>query len=49
MQKNEVPARIAKGIANHPVGVILLARLAVDKSEQGKGIGGRFTATSWVE
>ena len=40
MQKIEVPTRIAKGIANHPVGVILLARLAVDRSEQGKGVGG---------
>jgi GNAT superfamily N-acetyltransferase len=37
--KHEAPERIAQGIANHPVGVILLARLAVDKSEHGKGIG----------
>jgi GNAT superfamily N-acetyltransferase len=37
--KHEAPERIAQGIANHPIGVILLARLAVDKSEQGKGLG----------
>jgi len=37
--KHEAPERIARGIANHPVGVILLARLAVDKSEHGKGLG----------
>lgn len=37
--KHETPARIAKGLANHPVGLILLARLAVDGSEQGKGLG----------
>ena len=39
VQKHEAPERIAQGIANHPVGVILLARLAVDKSEHGKGLG----------
>ena len=37
--KHEAPERIVQGIANHPVGVILLARLAVDKSEHGKGFG----------
>ena len=37
--KHETPARIAKGLANHPVGLILLARLAVDRGEQGKGLG----------
>jgi GNAT superfamily N-acetyltransferase len=39
VRKDEAPERIAKGIPNHPVGVILLARLAVDKREQGKGLG----------
>jgi len=33
------PARIAKGLARHPIPVILLARLAVDKREQGSGLG----------
>jgi Acetyltransferase (GNAT) family. len=37
--KHEAPERIAQGIANHPVGLILLARLAVDRSERGKGLG----------
>jgi predicted N-acetyltransferase YhbS len=37
--KDESPARIAKGLANHPIGVILLARLAVDIGEKGKGLG----------
>jgi GNAT superfamily N-acetyltransferase len=32
-------ARVAKGLANHPVPVLLLTRLAVDKSEQGRGLG----------
>jgi GNAT superfamily N-acetyltransferase len=39
VRKEESPARIAKGLANHPIGVILLARLAVDRSEHGKGLG----------
>jgi GNAT superfamily N-acetyltransferase len=34
-----VPARIAKGQGSQDIPVILLARLAVDKAEQGKGIG----------
>jgi len=33
------PARAAKGIARHPIPVILLARLAVDTAEQGRGLG----------
>jgi GNAT superfamily N-acetyltransferase len=36
------PARVAKGLAAHPIGVILLARLAVDRSEQGTGLGKRL-------
>lgn len=39
VQKHEAPERIGQGLANHPVGVILLARLAVDKTEQGRGLG----------
>lgn len=32
-------ARVAKGLARHAIGVILLARLAVDRTEQGRGLG----------
>jgi len=35
----EAPARISKGLARHPIPVILLARLAVDKDEKGTGLG----------
>ena len=38
VHKNESPGRIAKGLANHPIGIVLLARLAVDRSQQGKGL-----------
>jgi GNAT superfamily N-acetyltransferase len=37
--REETPARVAKGLARHPVPLILLARLAVDRGEQGKGLG----------
>lgn len=39
MRKAESPARIAKGLAKHPIGAILLARLAVDHQERGTGLG----------
>ncbi|WP_321475259.1 GNAT family N-acetyltransferase [uncultured Paludibaculum sp.] len=39
VHKQESPHRVAKGLANHPIGVVLLARLAVDHSQQGKGLG----------
>jgi len=35
----EAPARISKGLARHPIPVILLARLAVDREEKGTGVG----------
>ena len=34
-----VPPRVAKGLARHPIPVMVLARLAVDRSEHGQGIG----------
>ena len=37
--RESVSPRVAKGLANHPIPVLLLTRLAVDKSEQGKGLG----------
>jgi GNAT superfamily N-acetyltransferase len=39
VRREESPARVAKGLAKHPIGVILLARLAVDRSERGGGLG----------
>src|SRR5687768_6478691 len=33
----EAPARVAKGVPRHPIPVILLTRLAVDTSMQGRG------------
>ena len=38
-RREDAPPRVAKGLANHPVPVIVLTRLAVDKTEQGAGVG----------
>lgn len=35
----EAPERLTKGLARHPVPVMLLARLAVASSSQGQGVG----------
>jgi len=37
--KEEAPERIAKGLARHAIPIVLLARLAVDHREQGRGLG----------
>ncbi len=34
-----VPLRISKGLARHPIPMLLLARLAVDLNAQGQGLG----------
>jgi GNAT superfamily N-acetyltransferase len=35
----DAPVRLQKGAPRHPVPVVLLARLAVDRAWQGKGLG----------
>jgi GNAT superfamily N-acetyltransferase len=37
--REEAPERLTKGLARHPVPIMLLARLAVSGSAQGQGIG----------
>lgn len=39
VSRDSVPQRVSRGLANHPVPVILLARLAVVMPEQGRGLG----------
>jgi GNAT superfamily N-acetyltransferase len=39
VQRERSPARAVKGLAGHPVPVMILARLAVNRSEQRSGIG----------
>jgi GNAT superfamily N-acetyltransferase len=38
----DAPARVMKGQGRYPVPVILMARFALDLSEQGKGLGKRL-------
>lgn len=39
IQHEAASPRVRKGLARHPIPIMLLARLAVDASEQGQGIG----------
>ena len=36
---DEAPVRVVHGLGRYPIPITLLARLAVDQSEKGKGIG----------
>ncbi len=40
----EAPARFVRGLPAYPVGIVLLARLAVDRGGQGRGVGSRLLA-----
>ena len=39
IEYNDAPEHLRKGLARHPVPIMLLARLAVDKNWQKKGVG----------
>jgi len=39
VSREEAPARVTAGLGGYPVPVTLLARIAVDLSEQGRGLG----------
>ena len=39
VEHEKAPERVTRGLARHPVPVILLARLAVDKRFKGQGVG----------
>jgi len=40
----EAPAKLARGMPAYPVGMVLPARLAVDRPEQGRGVGAMLLA-----
>ena len=40
VSRDEVPARVAKGLGRYPVPITVLARRAVDVAERGKGLAG---------
>lgn len=39
VEHQAAPGRVSKGLARHLIPVMVLARLAVDKTEQGNGLG----------
>jgi GNAT superfamily N-acetyltransferase len=39
VRRRDAPVRLVRGMPGYPVGMVLLARLAVDRAEQGKGLG----------
>ncbi len=38
--REDAPAKLVRGLPAYPVGMVLLARLAIHRSEQGAGLGG---------
>lgn len=42
--RQEAPAHLVRGLPSYPVGMVLLARLAVEETEQAKGLGGLLLA-----
>jgi GNAT superfamily N-acetyltransferase len=44
VQRADAPAKLVRGLPQYPVGMVLLARLAIDRSAQGESLGGRLLA-----
>jgi ribosomal protein S18 acetylase RimI-like enzyme len=42
--REEAPPKLVRGLPAYPVGMVLLARLAVDRNHQGVGMGGLLLA-----
>lgn len=40
--REDAPAKLVRGLPAYPVGMALVARLALDRREQGKGLGARL-------
>lgn len=40
----EAPAKLVRRMPAHPIGMVLLARLAVNQSQQGRGVGAMLLA-----
>jgi GNAT superfamily N-acetyltransferase len=44
VQRADAPPRLVHGMPGYPVGMVLIARLAIDRQEQGAGLGTRLLA-----
>lgn len=48
VHREDLPERHARGMPAHPIGVVVLARLAVDRSLQGRGYGRALLADAAI-
>lgn len=44
VRRSDAPTRLVRGMPGYPVGMVLVARLAIDRAEQGTGLGTRQLA-----
>jgi GNAT superfamily N-acetyltransferase len=44
VRRADAPAKLVRGLPAYPIGMVLLARLAIDQGEQGHGLGARLLA-----
>ena len=47
VSREHAPERLGKGLARHPVPIMLLARLAVDRRWHGQGVGKALLKDAW--
>jgi GNAT superfamily N-acetyltransferase len=44
VQRTDAPVKLVRGLPAYPVGMVLIARLAIDRGQQGRGLGKRLLA-----
>lgn len=42
----DAPRKLVRGLPGYPIGMVLLARLAIDRKEQGTGLGAELLAAA---
>lgn len=47
--RRDAPAKLVRGMPGYPVGMVLLARLAVDRRHQGRGLGAALLAEALLK
>ena len=48
VEHDSATARVTRGLARHPIAIMLLARLAVDVREEGHGIGAGLLKDAFI-
>jgi GNAT superfamily N-acetyltransferase len=49
VEHDAAPPRITKGLGRYPIPVVILTRLGVDRSEQGKGLGSALLRDAFLQ